>query len=129
MATMQSRNRNRGKNGERRYAKLFAFLGAKRVGLHGDEDVQIKGFSAETKVVAKCVLRKWMEQCVRNNLLSNGKDTKKMPMVGVCLKSSSKWMTIMWTADVIKILKQNIKMKEELKKYRERIHDHIERGR
>jgi len=112
---MQARNRNRGKNGERRYAKLFSFLGGKRVGLHGDEDVQIRGFSAETKVVAKCILRKWMDQCVTNNYRSNGKDTKKMPMVGVCISGSPKWMTVLWTDDLIRILKANIRLRSQVR--------------
>jgi hypothetical protein len=112
---LQRRNRNRGKDGERRFAKLFSFLGGKRVGLFGDEDVRLKGFSGETKVVTSFVGRKWLDQATRNNLNSNGRDTTKLPLVGVAVKGSPKWITMMWADDFIKILKKNIALRKKVK--------------
>lgn len=68
------RNRNRGKNHEKRTAKA---LGACRIGIMGGEDCWSTMYSIECKSVKKFVGIKWFAQCDMNN-----KD-KKIPMVVV----------------------------------------------
>lgn len=57
------KNRNKGKNTERKVAKL---LGGRRVGLLGKEDIEMHSFSVEVKHRKKFVALKWMDQASKN---------------------------------------------------------------
>lgn len=57
-------NRNRGKAHERAVAK---WLGGKRRGVLGGEDVEHEVYSVECKSRERIVTEKWFEQCENNN--------------------------------------------------------------
>lgn len=72
------RNRDRGKEAEKRVA---TYLGGKRIGLLGGEDVQHETFSIEVKSREKFVAKGWYDQCKKNA------PKGKIPLVVVSLKS------------------------------------------
>lgn len=57
------KNRQRGKRAEKRIASR---LNGRRVGLFGNHDVEIPGFSVEIKLRAKFAALSWLEQAERN---------------------------------------------------------------
>ena len=86
MATLQRRNRQRGKASESRLAEILGWL---RYGIMGGEDlIDPSGeWSGESKSVQKCVVAKWFAQCERNAKKSKRKGAKR-PVVFVHLKGT-----------------------------------------
>jgi len=95
-----NRNRQRGKECERKIAKIF---GGKRVGILGNEDVSHPVYSIEVKSRKKFVAKKWMQQCERNN-------DEKIPLVVVheMNKSHSSDLVMMNIGDFLKLSKINV---------------------
>lgn len=60
----QARNRQRGKDAEKRIAQL---LGGKRIGIMGGEDIFHPLYSIEVKSRKSFIGRTWMQQAQRNN--------------------------------------------------------------
>lgn len=79
MATLQRRNRQRGKASQKAVAKM---IGGLDIGTLGGEDVLHERFSIEVKSLTKFVGHRFMAQCEANN------KRKKIPLVFIHLKGT-----------------------------------------